>query len=125
MGQTWRAYAAFGAALLMGACSNAASPPAAPTGTPRVAATAASTPASVTWDGQGAPTSESPFIDLFGPPGVTTTSGSAAIASAAPTKDSLSAWVAAGIATNYQAHSDTCPPKPDSVQAVTIGGQPG
>ncbi len=83
------------------------------------------TPASVTWDGQGAPTSESPAVDLFGPPGVTTTSGPAALALAAPTTDSLAAWVAYGIAQISIAHSDTCPKKPDSVEAVTVGGQPG
>jgi hypothetical protein len=82
------------------------------------------TPASVTWDGQGAPTVEDPFVDVFGPPGGTA-SGKAALALAAPTKSSLAAWVADGIRTNSEVHADTCPLKPDSVEPVTIGGQPG
>jgi len=78
------------------------------------------TPARVTWDGTGAPTSDDPAVDVFGPVGEGTAFGSAA-----RTTSSLAAWVADGIATNFRIHSDTCPQTPYSVESVTIGGQPG
>jgi hypothetical protein len=69
-----------------------------------------------TWDGKGAPTIIDNTVDTF---------GSSALAAAAPTKSSLSEWVATSIAAVQQDHSDTCPTSPDSVTPVTIGGQPG
>jgi hypothetical protein len=78
------------------------------------------TPASATWDGTGAPTSDDSAVDLFGPVGVGT-----AFVSAAPMTSLLAAWVADGIAANFRIHGDTCPQTPDSVEPVTIGGQPG
>ena len=80
-------------------------------------------PAVTTWDGTGAPAIEDTSVDAFGPVGESQTFG--AFGSAAPTTSRLAAWVAAGIAANFQVHSDTCPQRPDSVQPVTIGGQPG
>ncbi len=73
-------------------------------------------PALQTWDGKGAPTIIDNTVDTF---------GSSALAAAAPTKSSLSEWVATNIAAVVQDHSDTCPTSPDSVTPVTIGGQPG
>jgi len=134
--------------VLISACSSSAPtgspPPAGPTTTPPPAATASTsptpvvfastryrysitlpvgwvaTPASATWSGLGAPTIEDPAVDVFGPVGVGTAFGSAA-----PTTSPLAAWVADGIEKNSLFHSDTCPQKPDSVEPVTIGGQPG
>ena len=62
-------------------------------------------------------------VDAFGPAGESVTFG--AFGSAAPTKSLLAAWVAFGIAENFRIHGDTCPQTPDSVEPVTIGGQPG
>jgi hypothetical protein len=155
MGATWRACAAFGAALLIAGCSQ--SPAASPTGTSLPAATPSSeaapsptavvfaskryhysitlpigwvaTPSSVTWDGQGAPTIEVPMVDRFEPAAgegsVTSFGPTGAFGLAAPTKSKLKAWVANGIRTTLRVHADTCPQKPDSVEPVTIGGQPG
>ncbi len=155
-GQTWRACAAFGVALLIGACSQTpAALPSAPTGTPSPTPSVAATvtpssssaalvytstryrysitlpigwvaiPATETWLGTGAPTSEAPVVDLFGPPGGSTASGRAALASSAPTKSLLAAWVNDGIEIGAEIHGDTCPQTPNKVESVTIGGQPG
>jgi len=149
MGQTWRACAAVGAALLIATCSPAATRSGAPTGTllPTATATAFSSPTPVvfastrypysitlpigwvaspaveTWNGSGAPAIEDTAVDAFGPVGERVTSG--AFGSAAPTKSLLAAWVADGIAANFRIHGDTCPQTPDSVEPVRIGGQPG
>lgn len=72
------------------------------------------------WLGDGAPTIDDPAVDWFGPVGVGTS-----FASAVRTSSPLATWVANGIAMNYQVHSSTCPEKPDVVEPVTIGGQPG
>ena len=137
-----RQVAAFGAVLLIAACSSKASPSAAPTSTSLPAATTSpvpvvytstryrysitlpvgwiATPAGRTWTGSGAPTVEDDSVDEFGPLGMLTAFGSAA-----PTTSPLADWVADGIAKNYEFYKDTCPQKPDSVEPVTIGGQPG
>ena len=140
---------AFGAALLIAACSPAAAPSAGPTGTSLPAATATATAASsptpvvfastrypysialpigwvatsarTTWDGTGSPTADDPAVDEFENPGVT----GLAFGVATPTKSVLAAWVADGIANNFRVHGDTCPQTPNSVEPVTIGGQPG
>jgi hypothetical protein len=83
----------------------------------------AAIPAPVTWDGTGAPTIEDPWVDAFAPAGRGFAFG--AFAYATRTTSSLAAWVADGIAATFRFHSDTCPQNPDSVESVTIGGQPG
>jgi hypothetical protein len=78
------------------------------------------TAARAAWDGTGAPTIDDPAMDVFGPAGNGTAFGAAA-----KTTSSLATWVADGIATNFQVHSDTCPQTPGMDEPVTIGGQPG
>jgi hypothetical protein len=82
------------------------------------------TPALAKWDGTTAPIFNDPVVDAFGPVGDV-----AAFVSAAPTSRSLAAWVADGIATNAQVHTvdSGCSnfATPDSVESITIGGQPG
>ncbi|HEV8402380.1 MAG TPA: hypothetical protein VGQ31_05035 [Candidatus Limnocylindrales bacterium] len=82
------------------------------------------TPAHATWDGTTAPIFDDPVVDAFGPAGDV-----GAFVSAAPTSSSLSAWVADGIATNARDHTvdSGCSnfATPDSVESITIGGQPG
>jgi hypothetical protein len=80
-------------------------------------------PAVETWNGGGAPAIEDTAVDAFGPVGERMTFG--AFGYAARTTRPLAAWVADGIATNFRIHGDTCPQGPDSVEPVTIGGQPG
>ncbi len=82
------------------------------------------TPARATWDGTTAPIFNDPVVDAFGSVGDVD-----AFVSAAPTTSSLAAWVADGIATNARVHTvdSGCSnfATPDSVQSITIGGQPG
>ena len=82
------------------------------------------TPARAIWDGTTAPIFNDPVVDAFGPVGDV-----GAFVSAAPTTRSLAAWVADGIATNARVHSvdSGCSnfATPDSVESITIGGQPG
>jgi hypothetical protein len=81
------------------------------------------TPAIETWDGTGAPVGrDEPTADAFGNPGL---NRQMAFGQATPTKSLLAAWVADGIAANFQVHSGRCPQRPTSVEPVTIGGQPG
>ena len=77
--------------------------------------------ASSTWDGTGAPAGDEPTVDEFENPRLTGT----AFGQAAPTTSPLAAWVADGIAANFRVHGDRCPQTPNSVEPVTIGGQPG
>jgi hypothetical protein len=155
MGQTWRACAAFGAVLLIAACSPAATPSGAPTSTrlPTATATASgaaassptpvvfaskrypysitlpigwvATPAGRAWDGTGLPTSDDPAADVFEPIVNGVVGKNLAFVVAAPTRSLLAAWVADDIATTFRLYGDTCPQTPDSVEPVTIGGQPG
>jgi hypothetical protein len=137
-------FAAFGAALLISACSPVTAPP---TGTRSPTATASSSttpvvftstpyrysitlpigwvaePATTTWNGVGAPNFMDSAVDVFGPANASVTFGVSA--AAAPTTSLLAPWVALGIAENFRIHGDTCPQTPDSVVPVTIGGQPG
>jgi len=146
LGQTWRACAALGAALLIAACSPAAPSPT-PTGSSRPTATATASPTPVvfsstpyhysitlpigwigepatsTWNGFGAPNFMDTAVDVFGPANESVTFGVSA--AAAPTRSLLAPWVALGIAETFRIHGDTCSQKPDSVEPVTIGGQPG
>jgi hypothetical protein len=82
------------------------------------------TPAGATWDGTTAPIFNDPVVDAFGPVGDV-----GAFVAAAPTTSALAAWVADGIATNARVHTvdSGCSnfATPDSVQSITIGGQPG
>jgi hypothetical protein len=133
--------------LLIAACSPAATHPGAPTGKRSPTATASSSPTPVvftstpyrysitlpigwiaepatsTWDGIGAPNFMDTAVDVFGPANESVTFGVSA--AAAPTTSLLAPWVALGIAETFRIHGDTCPQKPDSVEPVTIGGQPG
>jgi hypothetical protein len=139
-------FAAFGAALLIAACSPATAPP---TGTRLPTATATSsptpvvftstryrysitlpigwvaTPARVTWDGTGLPTSDDPAVDVFEPIVNGVVGKNLAFVVAAPTRSLLEAWVADDIATTFRLYGAYCPQTPDSVEPVTIGGQPG
>jgi hypothetical protein len=141
MRPTWRAGGAFGAMLLIAACGSAA----APTSTTRPSAKASSSPtpmvfastlypysitlptgwianaATTTWDGTGAPAGDEPVVDAFENPSL----AAMAFGSATPAKSPLAAWVADGIAANFLVHGDRCPQTPNSVEPVTIGGQPG
>jgi hypothetical protein len=82
------------------------------------------TPARAQWDGTSAPIFNDPVVDAFGPVGDV-----GAFVSVAPTTSSLAAWAADGIATNERWHAvdSGCPngQTPDSVESITIGGQPG
>ena len=82
------------------------------------------TAASAMWDGTTAPIFDDPVVDAFGPPGDV-----GAFVSVAPTTSSLASWVADGVATNARLHAadSGCSnfQTPDSVESVTIGGQPG
>jgi hypothetical protein len=86
-------------------------------------ATAAAT---AKWDGTTAPIFNDPVVDAFAPP---PGGDVGAFVSAAPTTSSLAAFVADGIATNARVHTvdSGCSnfATPDSVQSITIGGQPG
>ena len=80
------------------------------------------TNAGTRWDGSGAPSVADLTVDLIDSP----QRQAAVIASAAPTQKDLAAYVAAGIATTYVVHKqDGCPEKPDSVEPVTVGPEPG
>ena len=140
------AAAAIGALALLNGPRNVGgpSPSSAPSSTPRITAAPTplvfssarylysitlptgwvATPATATWDGKTAPIFNDPVVDAFGPVGDV-----GAFVSAAPTTSSLAAWVADGIATNARVHSvdSGCSnvAKPDSVESITIGGQPG
>ena len=73
------------------------------------------------WDGTKSPGNDDPVNDRF----VTGVSASA-WARAAPVTLNLADYVAATIAGNAQFHGDTCGREPpDSVEAITIGGEPG
>jgi hypothetical protein len=147
MGPAWRARAAFGAVLLLAACSPAATQSGVPISTRSSTATASTSPtpvvfastpyrysitlpigwiaepATTTWNGVGAPNFMDTAVDVFGPAGESATFGVSA--AAAPTTSTLAPWVALGIAENFRIHGDTCPETPDSVEPVTIGGHPG
>jgi hypothetical protein len=77
-------------------------------------------PASVVWDGSGAPGYDDPAADRFSGP-----ASAAAFAFGAPTQQVLSAYVASVTADNFKFHGDTCPEKPEVVEPITIGGEPG
>jgi hypothetical protein len=79
-------------------------------------------PATTAWDGSGVPVHGDPVTDSFGGP---TAASAAAFAFAAPTTQILSAYVASAIADNFKFHGDTCPAKPEVVEPITIGGEPG
>lgn len=74
------------------------------------------------WDGSGAPDIQGLVNDNFVSSGT-----SAMIAAAAPTSKDLATYTADGIAAAYEVHKDTCPNAnhPDSVESITIGGEPG
>jgi hypothetical protein len=74
------------------------------------------------WDGGGAPDIQDLVNDNFVSPG-----SPAMIAASAPTSKDLATWTADGIAATYTVHKDTCPAAqhPDSVESITIGGEPG
>ena len=65
------------------------------------------------------PGPEDPAVDVFGGP------GNAVWAFSAPTNVRLDPYVADVIAKNFQEHGDTCPEEPESIEPVTIGGEPG
>jgi hypothetical protein len=135
-------FAAFGAALLIAACSAATAPPSG-SRSPTAAASSSPTPmvftstryrysitlpsgwvasrASETWDGSGSPAGDEPMVDAFTNPHLT----GQMFDSSAPTKSLVAAWVANGIAENFAVHGDKCPQRPNSVEPVTISGQPG
>jgi hypothetical protein len=69
------------------------------------------------WNGQGAPGDEDNVVDLFSGPG-----GVEAWATAALTKQSLTAYTAA--TTRAAAAAHPCPATPQTDQAITIGGEP-
>jgi hypothetical protein len=75
------------------------------------------------WNGYGAPVIEDGTVDVIDSPRHFT----AVIASAAPTSESLAAYVAEGIRTNAAVNSDTCPAAahPESVESITVGGESG
>ena len=78
------------------------------------------TPATVKWDGKGAPGSDDPAVDKF------QSDGQASVhAFAAPISIDLAGYAADVMARNAQFHGDTCPPKPDSVAQTTVGTDPG
>ncbi len=74
------------------------------------------------WDGGGAPDIQDLVNDNFVSPGT-----AAMIAAAAPTSTDLATYTADGIAAAYAVHKDTCPgaQHPDSVESITVGGEPG
>lgn len=74
------------------------------------------------WDGGGAPDIQDLVNDNFVSPGT-----AAMIVAAAPTSKDLATYTADGIAVTYAIHKDTCPgaQHPDSVESITIGGEPG
>jgi hypothetical protein len=79
------------------------------------------TAATKQWDGTKSPGNDDPVNDRF----VTGVSASAWVR-AAPVTLNLADYVAATIAGNAQFHGDTCGREPpDSVEAITIGGEPG
>jgi hypothetical protein len=97
---------AFGAVLLIAACSSTASPSTLPTSTPLPAATASTLPTSTPLPAATASTSPTPVVwdpavDVFGPGGAGTAFGSAT-----PTTSPLAAWVADGIERNFLFHGD-------------------
>jgi hypothetical protein len=69
------------------------------------------------WDGQGAPSDQDNFVDLFNGPG-----GVEAWATAAATKESLAAYTKATIRAAAAEHP--CPTTPQTDQAITIGAEP-
>ena len=73
--------------------------------------------ASTTWDGIGSPSHEGSYVDQFTAPGVV------AWAVAAPTKQTLAAYVAHTEDTAAAQHG--CPKKPDADEPISVGGQPG
>jgi len=81
------------------------------------------TGAGTRWSGIGSPTVQDITVDLIDSPDAV--HGAAVLVFAAPTSKSLAAYVAAGIATNYVVHrQDGCPEQPESVESVTVGGEP-
>jgi len=78
------------------------------------------TPATVKWDGKGAPGNDDPAVDKFQGP------GSASVhAFAAPMSLDLAGYGEDVVARNAQFHGDTCPPKPDTTEQATVGSEPG
>ena len=83
-------------------------------------------PAFAPWDGYGAPNAQDVGVDVFGPAGEINGYGLVkAFVAAAPTTSPLDKYVAFGIQLNFRFHGDSCPQKPDSIEPITIGGQPG
>jgi len=80
----------------------------------------AAAPAAAPWDGSGAPTHGEPVVDSFVGP-----ASPASWAFGAPTKETLSAYVASVVSDNFKFHGCTCPAKPESVEPIEIGGEPG
>jgi hypothetical protein len=73
------------------------------------------------WDGQSELDATSALVDLFGQPSVSR----GIFAAAARWKRDLAAYTTFLISWNVTYHGDTCPPKPSSRNAITVGGQPG
>jgi hypothetical protein len=76
--------------------------------------------AAARWDGSGAPDRQDLTVDVMVSPGT-----AVALGQSAPTTKGLSKYVADAIVANYQVHRATCPEQPESVEPVTIGGEPG
>ena len=77
---------------------------------------ALASPATATWDGSGSPGFDAPEVDLFSAPSVV------AWAVAAPTRLTLADYALQASAEAAAGHG--CPPKPDSDEPITVGGQP-
>jgi hypothetical protein len=73
------------------------------------------------WDGETELDGNSAQVDLIGQPADTM----GVWVAAARWKRDLAAYTTYLVAWNARYHGDTCPPKPDTRQRVTVGGQPG
>jgi hypothetical protein len=76
-------------------------------------------PATVRWDGQGAPGNDDPAVDRF-----LGTGTASAFGFAAPMSSDLTGYATEVIARNAKFHGETCPPKPESTEQTTVGSEP-
>ena len=79
-----------------------------------------SVPATKRWDGKSGVASDSADVDQFVSPFSASSWGFAA-----PSKQDLAAYTAALVAATTRYHGNTCPPKPQMITRITVGGGPG
>lgn len=78
-------------------------------------------PADYKWDRRSGLSLDAPEVDKF----FSSVTGRGSFAVAGRWKRDLAAYTTFLIAWTFRTHGDTCPPKPDTRNPVTIGGQPG